>query len=202
MGAGQMSDADAMAVDALPKSPLILRREIVGVKNEAREIIERAEREAEGIRMEARRQAQQDRHQGHAEGVKDGRAEAARLLAEASATVDAFYEAREQEFTDLAFAIAYRLIGELPEQEQMARVARAALGEHRGGVKIMLRVGPGTAGPLRDALRPYDPEGRVDIETDETAPPGSCTLLHDRGRSSIGLLDQFRALMADVRTTK
>jgi type III secretion system HrpE/YscL family protein len=197
-----MNDAEAAAVDALPKSPLIIRREIMGVKNEAREIISRAEREADGIRLEARRQAEQERHRGHADGVKDGRAEAARLLAEASATVDAFYEAREKELMDLAFAIAERLIGALPEHERLARVAQAALAEHRGDQKITLRVGPGTAAPLRDALRQYDQHGRVTIETDEHAAPGSCTLLHDRGRSSIGLLDQFRALMADVRVNR
>lgn len=183
----------------LPTSPFVLRREAVRSRDEARDIVQEARDQADMILHEAHQQAEQDRVQGHAEGVRDGRAEAARLLAEAAATVDLFYEARERELTDLAFAIAYRIIGEFPANEQLARIAETAIAEHRGGVKLQLRVDPVSAPVLRRAVAQFDHEGRVAIEADENAPAGSCTLVHARGRSAIGLLDQFRAMMKEAK---
>ena len=65
-------------------------------RDEARDVVQDAHKQAELILLEARQQAKALQRDGHREGVRDVRAEAARLLAEAAATVDLFYEARKR----------------------------------------------------------------------------------------------------------
>lgn len=186
---------------SLPHSPLILRREDMRVRDQAGLIVQRAEQHAQEIRRQAEHDAIEQRRLGYEDGVRDGRTETGRLLAEAAATVDMFYADREEELTELAFAIAHRLIGELPPREQIRRLAQAAVAEHRGGVRLKIRVSPHNAEDLRAAVGAFDTEGRVEVEVDDNAVPGTCTLVHPRGRASIGLLDQFRALIDTVRST-
>ena len=174
-----------MTVDTgLPSSPLVVR---------APEL--RAHADAAAIRAEAEAQREEERRRGREEGLREGLAEAARLAAGAAVAVDAFWAEREGELRDLAFAIAHRILASLPPAEVLARLAGEAIAEHRGDVRLALRVSPGDAPALRAALGAADPEGRVIVEPDPAAAPGACTLVHPRGRTELGLLDQFRALM-------
>jgi type III secretion protein L len=182
----------------LIESPLIIRREVMRARETAQAMHARAAHEAELMRQEARRVSLNDRKLGYQEGVEEGRHDAAKLLAETAAMVDQFYAEREQEITKLAFAIAHRIIDMLPPDEQVARVAQAAIAEHRNAAKLWVRVSPADAPALRNLMAEYDTEGRVEIQADETAAPGSCVLIHPRGRSSVGVLGQFLAMMQEV----
>lgn len=182
----------------LVESPLIIRREVMRARESVHGMYARAAHEAELMRQEARRVSLHDRKLGYEEGIQEGREDAAKLLAETSAMVDQFYAEREQEITKLAFAIAHRIIDMLPPDEQVARVAQAAIAEHRNAAKLWVRVSPADAPALRALMQEYDTEGRVEIQADETAAPGSCVLVHPRGRSSVGVLGQFLAMMQEV----
>ena len=104
---------------------------------------------------------------------------------------------REGELRELGFAIAHRILASLPPGETLLRLASEAIAEHRHDVRLALRAAPADAAALRMALAASDPEGRVAVEPDSTATPGSCVLVYPRGRIRIGLLDQFRALMRE-----
>ena len=174
-----------MTVDTeLPQSPLVVRASAL-----------RAHADAAAIRAEAEAQREEERRHGREQGLREGLAEAARLAAGMATAVDAFWAEREGELQDLAFAIAHRILSSLPPAEVLARIAREAVAEHRSDVRLALRVPPGDADALRAALGAVDPEGRVSVESDPAAAPGACTLVHPRGRTELGLLDQFRALM-------
>lgn len=183
----------------LPHSPFVIRREDMHARDTAAQIVERAQNRAEEIERDARHALQAEWSQAHETGLRDGRTEAARLLAEAASAVGQFFDDREAELTELAFAVAYRVIGTMTPNQQMIHAARTAIAEHRGAAHLCVRVAPSMADELRKALAESDMQGRVEVEADEHAPPGSCTLVHPRGRSSLGILDQFRALLNHMR---
>ena len=171
-------------METLPSSPLVVR---------APEL--RAYADAAAIRAMAEREREDERRQGREQGLREGLTEAASLAAGAAAAVDAFWAEREGELQELAFAIAHRILSTLPPGEVLTRLAREAIAEHRRDVQLTLRVAPDAAPALRATLAETDPEGRVAVEPDPRAGSGACTLVHPRGRTKVGLLDQFRALM-------
>lgn len=182
----------------LPASPLVIRADILRARADAAALLAEARAEAARLRAEAEADAEAARASGREDGRRAGEAEAARLVAAASEAADAFLAAREAELGTLALAVAHRLIGALPPEERLFRLVQTALAEHRAELRLALRVPPGDAAGLRAALAEVDPDGRVTVEEDPAAAPGSCVLAHARGRTAIGLLDQFRALLAGV----
>lgn len=129
-----------------------------------------------------------------------GVAEAAAVLAAASVTANDFLTAREAELVDLAFAIAHRLITDLPRDTRTLALVRTALSEHRDGSRLTLRAPTATAPILRAALA----NTGVEVREDALLGPDECVLLHPGGRAELGPLQQLRALMvagADLEAT-
>lgn len=128
----------------------------------------------------------------------DSAAGAAALLASAAAAANAFLAAREAELVELAFAIARRLVADLPSDARAVALARTALAEHRDGSRLVLRVPPAIASALRAALAA---EKGVEVREDPALRPDECVLLHPGGRTELGPLQQLRALMAASAVT-
>lgn len=180
----------------LPASPFVVRADIVQAHASAAAIRDDAVAQAAAILERAREQRRDAVAAGHAEGLRTGAAQVAQLAAAAATSIDVFLDERAVELQELAFAIAHRMLASLPHDECLACLAAEAIAEHRLDVRLTLRVSDGDAGPLRAALAEADPHGRVAVVGDPAAEPGSCTLIHSRGRTRIGLLEQFRALIA------
>lgn len=121
-----------------------------------------------------------------------GVAEAAAVLAAASVTANDYLMARESELVELAFAIAHRLVTDLPSDARALALARTALSEHRDGSRLTLRAPTATAPALRAALA----DTGVEVREDALLGPDECVLLHPGGRTELGPLQQLRALMA------
>ncbi len=191
-----------MDVMPSPVSPFVVRAATVAAHADAAAI--RADAAAQGAALRARAEAERRQAvaaghaEGHAEGLRSGLQRAASLASDAAATVEAFLQAREAELHELAFAIAHRVLASLPPDQVLARLVAEALAEHRREVRLTLRVCPADAGPLREALASAEPEARVVVAGDPAAAPGTCTLVHPGGRTRLGLVEQFRAMMADV----
>ena len=184
-----------MDANALPWSPLVVRAPEMRAYADAAAIRAAAEAHAARVRAEAERQREDERRRGREQGLREGLAETASLAAGAASAAEAFWAEREGELQDLAFAIAHRILSALPPDDVLVRLAREAIAEHRRDVRLALRVAPYAAPALRAALEGADPDGRVLVEPDPLAAPGACTLVHPRGQTKLGLLDQFRALM-------
>lgn len=178
-----------------PASPFVIRAAEVEAHMDAAAIRADAALHARQVAGLAQAEREAAVRAGHEDGLRSGAAQAAGLAAGAAAAVEAFWDQREAELRDLAIAVAHRLLASLPPHEVLARLATEAVREHRSDVRLTLRVGGADAGPLRAALADADPHGRVAVEADPGAAPGSCVLVHPRGRTRVGLLDQFRALM-------
>lgn len=180
---------------ALPRSPWIVRGEILDALREADEIRSAARTEAETIRAQGASDADAIRDAARQDGLRDGAARSARLLAEAEAAAASFRAAGERELVPLAFAIAHRILGAFPEEERLVRAVTTALEEHHGTSGLRLRADPPTASLLRAALRQAGRADAVLVDADDEAVPGTCTLVHPRGRVAIGPLDQLRTLL-------
>ncbi len=177
-----MSDAGPARSAFVVRAPALLAlREANAIRTSAVEaaarLQARAEAEAEGLRRSARAR---------------GLAEAAALLASASVTANDFLAAREAELVELAFAIAHRLVTDLPRDARALALAHTALSEHRDASRLTLRAPPATAAALRASLA----ETGVEVSEDASLGPDECVLLHPSGRAELGPLQQLRALMA------
>ncbi len=182
----------------LPSSPFIIRADKVRAHEDARAILADAEAEAARIsagmdaeRHEALREARQ-------EGLRQGLAEAAALAASAAAAVDVFWREREAELGEVALAVAHRVLASLPANETVARLASAAIAEHGSDIRLTVRTAPEAAAVLRGVLQDSEGGARVTVIADPTAAPGECTLVHPRGRTDVGLLAQFRAMLRSL----
>lgn len=178
----------------LPSSAFVVRGDDLRLRGDAKAILADAER--------IRQVAEQDRvaslEAARLEGLQQGIGEAADLAARASEAIEAFWARRDAELPDLVFAVAHRILSSLPADDLMLRLVRDAIAEHGRDVRLTLRVAPEAASLLRDALGDVEAKGRVAVIGDVTMAPGDCTLLHARGRTDIGLLAQFRAMIASL----
>lgn len=180
---------------ALPVSPFVVRADRLRAGLDAREILARAQTEADRVRSGIAAERHAALEEGRAEGLRQGLAEAAALAAETARAVDLFWREHEAELGEVALAIAHRILSSLPGDDAVTRLALEAVAEHGRHATLTLRVGPDAAPPLRAALAERGADDRVTVLTDPGVLPGACTLVHARGRTEVGLLAQFRALL-------
>lgn len=159
-----------------------------------------AVRDAAAVRAEAREAAaaayEHERRRGYEDGLREAAEAAARLVGGAEAAASAYWAERERELVPLALAIAHRIVSGLPPDAVLTGIARVAIAEHRQDTTLTLRAAPDAAAALRRCLASDPAAAHVEVQADFSLPPGSCVLSHPRGRTSLGLLDQFRAMLA------
>lgn len=192
---------NASVAGDLPTSPWVIRGVLVNALQQADAVLAAAEARAARLCAEAADQAEKLLEGARQEGLRDGAAEAAALIAEVSADLDIYRQAREAELGTLAFAIAHRILGALPEEERLARAVRTALDEHRNASGLRLRTSPHMEAVLRTVIEEAGVGASVTIEVDDTALPGECTLIHPRGRIAVGPIDQLLALLSAASAT-
>jgi flagellar biosynthesis/type III secretory pathway protein FliH len=180
----------------IPVSPWIARGEVIDAQRRAEDIIVAAKAYAERLRADAVRQADALREAARFQGLRDGVSAAAALIAEISSNLEVYRTEREAELSTLAFAIAHRILGAFAEEDRLIRAVRTALDEHRNTAGLRLRASAEIEPVLRTALLEAGGSASVTIDVDETAPSGTCTLVHPRGRIAIGPIDQLLALFA------
>jgi flagellar biosynthesis/type III secretory pathway protein FliH len=180
------------------ESPFVIRAAEVHASADAAAIRASADAAAAAMRRQSVLEYQAERARGRTEGLREGAEAAARLLAEAARRGDEYLEQREAELVELAFAIAQRIIADLAPDEALTRTARAALAEHRADARLTLRVAPDVDAALRVGLADDLVGSRIELETDPDLASGGCVLIHERGRTAIGIVDQFRALLRGV----
>jgi flagellar biosynthesis/type III secretory pathway protein FliH len=184
--------------EPLPFSPFVVRAEVVRAQTDARAIRAAAENEAANIRAALDVERQNALREARQEGLRQGLREVAALVANAADAVETFWRQREAELAEVALAIAHRVLASLPADDMITRLAIEAIAEHGANVELTIRTAPDAAAILRQALHDLDPRGRITVLADVAAAPGECTLVHPRGRTELGLLAQFRAMMENL----
>ena len=178
--------------------PFIVRADGVRAAADAKDILAEAKAEAVRIREEAVAERQEALQEAIRDGLRQGLAEAAALTAQAAEALDLFWREREGELGEVALAVAHRILSTLPPTETLVRLALDAISEHGRDVGLAVRVRPEIAVVLRSVLQEKGYGDRVDVIADPALPSGGCTLVHPRGRTEIGLLAQFRAMLKSL----
>jgi type III secretion protein L len=192
---------------ASTQSPFIVRAPRLRADDDARAIVAEAERHALRLRADAEAELASLRSQAEAEaqtaleearsrGRELAAAEAATLIAQVAGAIDRFWREREAELRDVALAVAHRVLSTLPRDELTIRLATEAIAEHGRDTRLSLKACPDTADRLRAALAKLEFADRVTVSPDPSLEPGNCTLLHPEGRTEIGLVAQFRSMLA------
>jgi type III secretion protein L len=192
---------------ASTQSPFIVRAPRLRADDDARAIVAEAERHALRLRADAEAELASLRSQAAAEaqtaleearsrGRELAAAEAATLIAQVAGAIDRFWREREAELRDVALAVAHRVLSALPRDELTIRLATEAIAEHGRDTRLSLKACPDTADRLRAALAKLEFGDRVTVSPDPSLEPGNCTLLHPEGRTEIGLVAQFRSMLA------
>jgi flagellar biosynthesis/type III secretory pathway protein FliH len=176
-------------------SRLIVRGDILRAHRDAQAIVTEARMEAVRLRAELLSERIETLEKARQQGLKQGIAEAAAVASSAIKVVDAFWKEREGELAEVALAVAHRIVDNLPADEILAQLASKAIAEHSADVHLTLRTAPDVAIHLREFLKNSEHADRVTVLADPAVVQGECTLTHRRGRTNLGLLAQFRAMM-------
>ncbi len=180
---------------ALPASAFVIRREEFARITRSRDILARAEVQAEALLARGAVEIEAERQRGYAEGLEAGRLQAARLVAQAAQDVEDFLRDREADQADLILAVAFRLVGTMPEKDRTAGLIKTALADYRSDLPMTLRTDPDSAAAVRQVVHELGLGQRVHVEAGAKLQPGRCMLVHAGGQARVGLLDQFRAMM-------
>ena len=182
----------------LPTSPFLIRSASLEAIRDATTIRAAAHAEAAEIKTVALREAAAL----HIAEVERGRSESAMavatLIAAAEVAIATFWTTREAELMDLVLAVAHRVIGTMTAEAQLAALVHTALAEHQDEVGLVLRTSASNAVMLRSALASLG-RSELAVEADALLADAQCILVHRRGRTSLGLIEQFRELIADQR---
>ena len=171
---------------------------------EAQELAKRIVEDAEAVsarlradaEVETRNKAEDVFTEARARGLGEAAAEAALLIAQTAEAIDCFWREREDELRDVALAVAHRVLAALPRDEILLRLATEAIAEHGRDTRLALKTSPDMADHLRAALSTLEFGDHVTVSPDPSLEPGGCTLLHPQGRTEIGLVAQFRSMLA------
>lgn len=157
-----------------------------------------AARDASDIIALAKRQAADERQRGFQEGFVEGLKAGRERLIEIDGAIDAYWSEREEELITVALALAHRVIADLPEREHLVGLIRTALTAHRGETMLELAADPATALALHPLLPDFLARSPITVRADPSLSPGMILLSHRDGQTQLGLVQQFRALLASV----
>jgi flagellar biosynthesis/type III secretory pathway protein FliH len=142
---------------------------------------------------------------GLAQGLQQGRQAAlAAVQQEWAAALQAWERSRQQALHSrredvalLALQVARKLIGQLPEAEQLARLAQeAARSLLPEAAPVLLRVHPAHEQGLRELLAPSLASGQMQLLADAALPQEACRLSSALGEADAALATQLARIAA------
>lgn len=166
------------------KNQPILRPEYLGTLATSREVIDAAERAAEGIREQAGRR-----------GREDGMALAAAALAEARLRRDRWLDEARVDLATLSLTVASSLCMRACEQDPtiLEELCRKAIEQVSRAGRIAVHVSPRDADALEGLARDGAP---IEIVPDGSITPGGCIVESDLGSVDARLETRTEALRA------
>ncbi len=170
----------------------VIPGEIIDAQAEAKGLREQAVADADATRQKAQEEAETLRQKARAEGLEDGRAEAAALLLRAGQARHTLLAEAEDSLVELALATARRVVGDaLLQQPALVRDrAQLVLAQARRARQLQLRVHPADSPHVADlgALP------GVTIEEDSTLSAGDCVVVSELGTLDARIDVRFEAL--------
>jgi type III secretion protein L len=177
-------------VDTLEQKHGLIKGDVYSAGNKAREILQKAQGEAEEIIRRAIEQREKEKKDGFQEGHQEGLAQVTELLAKARVEYDVIMRNASKDMLDLAFKIAEKIIGKQLEIDKstIMDIVAQALQTVRQSKQITVRVNPEDGKALKaskDALLEMLGHGRgIDIMEDKKVEKGGCII-----ESEVGVVD-------------
>jgi type III secretion protein L len=178
----------------------IIRGEVYSASAKARELLQKAQKEAEGIIRNAEEAAEKQRQTGYDSGYQEGLAQTTELLVKARQEQEQFLKNANRDLMDLAFKIAEKIIGKQLEidPDTIISIVKQAMQTVRQTKQLTIRVHPDDAKRLKaneEELQEALGRQRIfDIVEDKKVQPGGCIIESEIGTVQAQLSTQLERL--------
>lgn len=201
------SVAEDFNIDSIEQDGVI-RGEVYSASARARELLRKAQEEADAILQKARDEGEQEKKQGYEAGYQEGLAQTTELLAKARLEYEQFVRSAHKDLLDLAFKVAEKIIGRQLEVDEttVLDIVSQAMKSVRQSRELTIRVHPDDAKVLRkneEAL--IEKLGRqrvIDIMEDKKVQKGGCIIESEIGIVEAQLQTQLERLKKVITTLK
>jgi type III secretion protein L len=190
---------DIAGLDSIEQDGII-RGEVYSASSKARELLRKAQQEADEILRDAQEQREKDKQQGYQEGYQEGLAQVTELLVKARLEHEQLLRNANKDLMDLAFKIAEKIIGtqlQIDQSTILSIVAQAMQGV-RQSRQLTIRVHPADAKILREQkdelLEKLGGQRVVDILEDKKVLQGGCIIESEIGTVEAQLQTQLERL--------
>ena len=185
------------AIQPAPGTRIIRRAELKNLF-EACDLISEAEAAAERIRQKAEEDYQKRYDEGFEKGQNEGKMEYAdKLIDLIMSQVDSL-AALENDMWQVVVDSVKKIIGELPDDEQIVRVVRKAINSVRGMKHLLVKVSQADEPAVREDLKmllvsPDGSSGYIEIVADASLHHGDCIL-----ETSMGIVNASLDFQIDM----
>ncbi|MBF0442334.1 MAG: type III secretion system stator protein SctL [Oligoflexales bacterium] len=165
----------------------------------AMDILRQAKVRADEIISEAKAAYENQERLGFKEGLDRARREQAKEVFKASLHRKKFFKSLESEFTGMVISAAGKIIGDLPPEDQIAKMIQSVLDQYSMSKNISIKVSPENVDLLKQdigGLLKDDTEHKIiKIEEDPSLADDECILEDDLGAVvETGIRNQLAAL--------
>ncbi|HET7314013.1 type III secretion system stator protein SctL [Salinisphaera sp.] len=186
-------------MNELPDRPAgkIVRAAQVEAWTDGFALLERARRQADEADAEARGAYEQARRTGYAEGRREGRIEAGKILTAATGDIQQYFDSLADTVAELSLDIVNRVLGEFDDRELVARCVHNALADLRNEISVVVRVAPYCVAAVENAIATLSEAVRArvrQVEADESLEATQCLLVSPLAVVDIGLDAQLDSL--------
>lgn len=178
----------------------IIRGEVYSASAKARELLQKAQQEAETIIRNAQEESTKLRQNGYDTGYQEGLAQTTELLVKARQEQEQFLRNANRDLMDLAFKIAEKIIGKQLEiePETIISIVKQAMQTVRQTKQLTIRVHPADAKILKENEEELQETlGRqriLDIMEDKKVQQGGCIIESEIGTVEAQLHTQLERL--------
>jgi type III secretion protein L len=188
----------------------IIRGEVYSASAKARELLQKAQQEAEAIIHKAQETAEKQRQAGYETGYQEGLAQTTELLMKARLEQEQFLKNANRELMDLAFKIAEKIIGKQLEidPDTIISIVKQAMQTVRQTKQLTIRVHPDDAKRLRaNEEELQEALGRqrfLDVVEDKKVQYGGCIIESEIGTVEAQLntqLERLKKILLQAKAT-
>lgn len=178
----------------------IIRGEVYSASAKARELLQKAQREAEAILRNAEEESAKQRQTGYDTGYQEGLAQTTELMVKARTEQEQFIKNANRDLMDLAFKIAEKIIGKQLEMEPetIIGIVKQAMQTVRQSKQLTIRVHPEDAKILKENEEELQETlGRqriLDVMEDKKVHRGGCIIESEIGTVEAQLQTQLERL--------
>lgn len=209
-GKEKVSDtvSDSFNMDSMERDGVI-KGEIYTATSKAREILQKAQNEAEEIIRKAHEAKEREKQDGYQAGYQEGLAQVTELLAKARVEYEETIKNASKDILNLAFKIAEKIIGKQLEIDKtiIMDIVYQALQTVRQSKQITLRVNPEDAKVLKankEAFLEKLGHGReIDVVEDKKVERGGCIIESEIGIVEAQLqtqLDRLKKVLGEAKS--